>query len=135
MHHQPVPHEYADVFPNTIGIDPGDSQPLFELLGGHPQLRGVLIGHTHKNRVHRHRACSNLPFIEVQCSKDYPGGWAHYRLFADGSFRQEVHRTSTERALAHSGRCRHLFQGGYRRFALGRLEERSFAIPGMEPSR
>ena len=130
MHHQPVPREYADVFPNTIGIDPGDSQPLFELLGGHPQLRGVLIGHTHKNRVRRHRESSNLPFIEVQCSKDYPGGWAHYRLFADGSFRQEVRRTASPRALAHSARCRQMFHGGYRAFSLGQLHERSFEVRG-----
>lgn len=129
MHHQPVPREYADAFPNTIGIDPGDSQLLFELLGNHPQLVGVLIGHTHRNRVHRHRATSKLPFIEVQCSKDYPGGWAHYRLFADGSFRQEVRRTASPRALAHSARCRHMFQGGYRSFALGQLHERSFEVP------
>jgi predicted phosphodiesterase len=133
MHHQPVPHEHAHEFPNTIGIDPDHSLPLFELLRGHEQLRGVLIGHTHKNRVRRYRPTGALPFVEVQCSKDYPGGWAHYRLFDDGSFRQEVVRTSSERALAHSARCRHLFRGGYRSFTLGRLAERSFAIPSMEP--
>ena len=130
MHHQPVPPEHAHVFPNTIGIDPADSVPLFELLGRHPQLRGVLIGHTHKNRVRYHRASGALPFIEVQCSKDYPGGWGHYRLFADGSFRQEVRRTATPRALAHSARCREMFRGGYRAFALGQLAERSFEVPG-----
>jgi predicted phosphodiesterase len=134
MHHQPVPRDQANTYPNTIGIDPAESHALCELLGRHPQLRGVLIGHTHKNRVRYHRESGTLPFIEVQCSKDYPGGWAHYRVFADGSFRQEARRTSTPRALAHSGRCRHMFGGGYRDYALGSLEQRSFAIPGWEPS-
>jgi hypothetical protein len=41
-----------------------------------------------------------------------------------------VRRTSTERALAHSTRCRDFFEGGYRRFALGPLEARSFVAGG-----
>ena len=126
MHHQPVPPEHADSYPNTIGIRPEHSLPLFALLGKQPQLRGVLIGHTHRNRVRRYRECGRLPFIEVNCTKDYPGGYALYRLFEDGSFRQEVRRTGSARALAHSSRCRDFFRGGYRDFALGALAQRSF---------
>jgi hypothetical protein len=32
------------------------------------------------------------------------------------------------RALEHSDRCRHLFGGGYRRFTLGSLAERSLCV-------
>jgi predicted phosphodiesterase len=127
-HHHPVPPEFADRFPNDIAIRPEHSLALFDLVGRHPEVKGVLLGHTHRNRVRRHKAAGRTPFVEVQCTKDYPGGWAHYRLFEDGSFRQEVRRTASERALAHSTRCRDLFGGGYRRFSLGRLEERSFAV-------
>jgi Icc protein len=130
MHHQPVPHRFAHRFPNTIGILPAHSVRLFELLRGHPQVKGVLIGHTHQNRVRRYAESGAVPFIEVNCVKDYPGGFAHYRLFADGTFRQEVRRTSSARALAHSTRCRDFFAGGYRRFALGELGDRSFAAGG-----
>jgi hypothetical protein len=130
MHHHPVPPEHADSYPNTIGINPLHSLRLFDLIGRHPQVKGVLIGHTHRNRVRRHPAAGATPFIEVNCSKDYPGGWAHYRLFEDGSFRQEVRRTGSARALEHSTRCRDLFGGGYRRFALGSLEARSFVAGG-----
>ena len=86
----------------------------------------MLIGHTHRNRSRRYAATRSLPFVEVNCSKDYPGGFAHYRLYDDGSFRQEVRRTGSERALAHSTRCRSLFRGLYRDFALGPLDARSF---------
>jgi hypothetical protein len=130
MHHQPVPPEHRDSYPNTIGLVPEHSLRFFATIGENPQVKGVLIGHTHRNRVRRHRASGATPFVEVNCTKDYPGGWAHYALYEDGSFRQEVRRTATPRALAHSTRCRHCFRGFYREFALGALEERSFVAGG-----
>ncbi len=130
MHHQPVTAEYAHIYPNIIGIIPDDSLRLFELIGRNPQVKGVLIGHTHRNRVRHYPAAGPVPFVEVNCTKDYPGGWAHYRLYEDGSFRQEVRRTASERALAHSSRCRDFFRGGYKLFALGDLPSRSFQAGG-----
>jgi Icc protein len=126
MHHQPVPPEHRDSYPNSIGMLPEHSTDFFALIGSQPQVKGVLIGHTHRNRVRRHRASGPVPFVEVNCTKDYPGGWGHYELFEDGSFRQEVRRTASERALAHSTTCRAAFRGLYRDFSLGSLAERSF---------
>ena len=130
MHHQPVPPERRDSYPNSIGMLPEHSVPFFELIGANPQVKGVLIGHTHRNRVRRYRASGATPFVEVNCTKDYPGGWGHYELYEDGSFRQEVRRTGSARALAHSTRCRDCFNGMYRHFSLGALEERSFVAGG-----
>jgi hypothetical protein len=130
MHHQPVPPEHRDAYPNSIGLVPEHSLEFFATIGANPQVKGVLIGHTHRNRVRRYRASGATPFVEVNCTKDYPGGWGHYALYDDGSFRQEVRRTSTERALAHSTRCRSCFKGLYRDFSLGTLGERSFAAEG-----
>jgi hypothetical protein len=135
MHHQPVPPQHRDAYPNTIGIAPEESLPFYELVGRHPQVRGVLIGHTHRNRVRLHPTSGRAPFVEVHCTKDYPGGWAHYRLFEDGSFRQEARRTASERALAHSSACRHAFRGFYREFALGTLDQRSFVAGGPAAKR
>ncbi len=126
MHHQPVPPEHAQSYPNSIGLLPEHSLRFFDLVGECPQVKGVLIGHTHRNRVRRNPASGSVPYIEVNCTKDYPGGFAHYRLFEDGSFRQEVRRTGSDRALAHSEKCRGLFRGLYRDFALGGLASRSF---------
>ncbi len=125
-HHQPVPPEHRDSFPNSIGMDPADSVALFELLADAPHVKGVLIGHTHRNRIRRYGPTGRLPFVEVNNPKDYPGGFGHYRLFEDGSFRQEVRRTPSRRALEHSTRCRALFRGGFQHVVLGTLAERSY---------
>ena len=125
-HHQPVPPEHRDSYPNAIGMDPDDSIALFELLAEAPHVKGMLIGHTHRNRIRRYPQTGKLPFVEVNNPKDYPGGFGHYRLFEDGSFRQEVRRTPSRRALAHSTRCRGLFRGSFQHFVLGSLEERSY---------
>ena len=124
MHHQPVPPEHSGKYPNTIGIVPEHSTRLFELFGRHLQVKAVLIGHTHRNRVRRYAASGLIPFVEVNCVKDYPGGWALYELYDDGTIRQEVRRTSSDRALAHSTRCRNFFAGRYRDFALGTIDDR-----------
>ncbi|MEE2672849.1 MAG: metallophosphoesterase [Myxococcota bacterium] len=125
-HHQPVPPEHRDSYPNAIGMDPADSVALFDLLADAPHVKGMLIGHTHRNRIRRYPPTGKLPFVEVNNPKDYPGGFGHYRLFEDGSFRQEVRRTPSPRALEHSTRCRSLFQGSFQHFVLGTLEERSY---------
>ena len=129
-HHQPVPPEHRHSYPNSIGIVPEHSTRMFDLLGKNPQVQGVLIGHTHRNRVRRYAASGAIPFIEVHCVKDYPGGFALYELYDDGTFRQEARRTSSARALAHSTRCRDFFDGGYRDFALGTLAERAWVAGG-----
>jgi len=129
-HHQPVPPEHAGSYPNSIGIIPEHSKRIFEVLGKNPQVQGVLIGHTHRNRVRRYAASGSIPFVEVNCVKDYPGGFAVYELYDDGTFRQEVRRTTSARALAHSTRCRDAFRGFYRDFALGTLDERCWVAGG-----
>ncbi len=53
-------------------------------------------------------------------------------LFAAFEGHPEVIRGMRERALAHSTKCRDLFNGYYRQFAFGALADRSFVAGGIQ---
>ena len=38
---------------------------LFDLLADAPHVKGMLIGHTHRNRIRRYGPTGKLPFVEV----------------------------------------------------------------------
>jgi 3',5'-cyclic AMP phosphodiesterase CpdA len=129
-HHHLVCRGEDTYFPNTIGIPPEQSHRLFELVGRHPQIKAVLSGHSHRSNLRTYPESGDVPFIEVAAVKDYPGVFATYRLFDDGELRQEVRRIESPTALNHVARCSGHIGGLYRRYALGRLGNRSVVTGG-----
>ncbi len=121
--------------PHYFGINPDDSEALIAMIARRPTLRGYFAGHTHRNRVRHAEATGDVPFVEVACVKDYPGSWAEYRVF-DGGILQVHRRISQPDALAWSEKTRVLYQPllDYVEYALGRLEDRCFPIPAIQPS-
>jgi 3',5'-cyclic AMP phosphodiesterase CpdA len=114
--------------PEYFGIDPDASDALTAVLTRRPALVAYTAGHTHRHRV-RHLP-GGVPSIEVGCVKDFPGTWAEYRVY-DGGILQVVHRVSSPEALAWSEECRGLYADfgvDYASYAMGRLEDRCFAI-------
>ncbi len=111
-----------------FGINPDDSEALLAVVARRRAIKGYFAGHTHRNRVRRFpRVTGDVPFVEVACVKDYPGSWAEYRVYEDGIL--QIHRRlSTPAALAWSESCRALFAGAYPMYALGRIEDRCFAL-------
>jgi 3',5'-cyclic-AMP phosphodiesterase len=110
-----------------FGILPDPSERLVEVVARHPRILGYFAGHTHRNRVRRIRATGDIPWVEVACVKDYPGTWAEYRVH-EGGVLQVHRRISTPEALAWSERTRDMYAGTYAEYALGRLEDRCFAM-------
>ena len=69
------------------------------------------------------------PFRAVMAWPQAPdSAWAEYRVH-EGAILQIHHRISTPEALAWTEQTRHMYHGLYRDYALGRLEDRCFAIP------
>jgi predicted phosphodiesterase len=114
--------------PGYFGINPDDSERLIALIARRPVIRGWFAGHTHRNRVRRFAATGDVPFVEVACVKDFPGGWAEYRVF-EGGILQVFRRISAPDALAWSERTRVLFAGLIHEYAFGAMDDRCFALP------
>jgi 3',5'-cyclic-AMP phosphodiesterase len=110
-----------------FGINPEDSEALAGVVARHENIAGYFAGHTHRNRVRRFRVARDVPFVEVACTKDYPGGWGEYRVY-EGGFTQMVRRAAAPDAMAWSEKTRQMFAGLYRDYALGPLGDRCFTV-------
>lgn len=108
-----------------FGVNPEDSEAFGAVVAAHENIVGYFAGHTHRNRVRRSERARRVPFVEISCTKDYPGVWAEYGLY-EGGFTQVVRRISAPAALEWTERTRPMFHGLYREYALGRLDHRSF---------
>jgi 3',5'-cyclic AMP phosphodiesterase CpdA len=114
---------------NYFGVDPDGSDRIDDVAVDRSNLIAYTAGHTHRHRVRRMRR-SQVPTIEVGCTKDFPGTWAEYRVH-EGGVMQVVHRMSSPEALAWSERCRRLYEADgvdYEQYALGALSDRCFTI-------
>ncbi len=88
-----------------FGINPDDSEAFGAVVAAHENIVGYFAGHTHRNRIRRSARARHVPFVEVSCTKDYPGVWAEYRIYEDG-FTQIVRRISAPAALVWTERTR-----------------------------
>jgi predicted phosphodiesterase len=124
-HHpwDPSKHRSATYF----GINPDDSEALCALIERRESVAGYFAGHTHRNRVRRFAQARDVPVVEVACVKDYPGAWAEYHVY-EGGYTQVVRRVAAPDAMAWTEKTRHMFQGMYRDYALGGLDDRCFTV-------
>ncbi|MFN2606774.1 MAG: metallophosphoesterase, partial [Acidimicrobiales bacterium] len=130
-------HPLADGGSDSFGITPDDTRRLVEVVARRPALVGYFAGHSHRNRVRRLSETGDVPWVEVSSTKDFPGGWAEYRVF-EGGILQVFHRISAPEALDWSERTRAMFGGLYPAYSFGTLADRCFAIrprpAGVGPS-
>jgi predicted phosphodiesterase len=126
-HHHVWSPESASRPESYFGVHPDDSERLVELVAGRPRIVGYFAGHTHRNRVRRFGITRDVPWVEVACVKDFPGGWAEYRVF-EGGILQIFHRISTADALAWSEKTRGMYGGTYFDYSFGELHDRCFPI-------
>jgi 3',5'-cyclic-AMP phosphodiesterase len=111
--------------PHTFGINPDDSEALAAVVARRENIAGYFAGHTHRNRIRRYNHVRDVPFVEVACTKDYPGAWAEYRVY-EGGYTQVVRRVTEPDAFAWAEKTRGMFAGVYTDYALGPLEHRCF---------
>jgi 3',5'-cyclic AMP phosphodiesterase CpdA len=122
--HHPVWNPEHDPELARSGIAADDSRALIEVMARRPALSCYLSGHTHRN--HR-QVISGVVFAEVACVKDFPGGWAEYRVCERG-IAAVFHRASSPDAVRWAEHTRGMFAGHYGRIAMGRRSDRSFVL-------
>lgn len=115
----------ADWMGEAAVLDEASSDGLVAVAARRPAMSGYFAGHTHRNRTRRLAATGDLPWVEVACTKDFPGSWAEYRVHSDG-FMAVHHRIAWPEALAWSEACRSLVHGLYPTYAVGDLGDRCF---------
>lgn len=124
-HHHLWDLDSADRSVAYFGVNPRDSEQLGAVVARRESIVGYFAGHTHRNRIRRSEKARRVPFVEIGCTKDYPGVWAEYRVHEHG-FTQVVRRIAAPAALEWTERTRPMFAGLYRAYALGRLDHRCF---------
>jgi 3',5'-cyclic-AMP phosphodiesterase len=122
--HHPAWNPDRDARTGFHGLDPDDSCALVEVMVRRPSVAAYLAGHTHRN--HR-QVLSGVVAGEVACVKDFPGGWAEYRVGERG-IAAVFHRASPPDAVAWAERTRLMFAGHYGAHAMGRLSDRSYVL-------
>ncbi len=126
-HHQPWDSGEGSRSKPYGGIAAADSEALAAVFSRRPRLVGYFAGHTHRNRVRYLPTTGSVPWVEVASTKDFPGGWAEYRIY-EGGIVQIFHRTSTPAALSWSERTRCLFGGLFPVYSFGTLGDRCFTL-------
>lgn len=122
LHHPPELHAYPRVYPP--GIPLAESRALLDaLVEANP--RAVLsCGHRHRNRRYRY---GPLVVAETGSTKDYPGGWAGYKVY-EGGIVQVVRRTMRPDVISWTEATRRAVNGQWGRWSPGRLGDRCWAL-------
>jgi predicted phosphodiesterase len=108
-----------------FGIRPDDSEALVAVVARRENIVGYFAGHTHGNRRWSAATARGVPFVEIGCTKDYPGAWAEYRVH-EGGYTQIVRRALAPDAFDWAETTSAQYLGLYRELARGALEERCF---------
>jgi Icc protein len=105
--HHPV-SEIASVTavpPVIFTVRQPDAVLFLQKIAAHPNVVGVLSGHTHRNWITPSLLAPGVPFVETAASKEYPGGYTIYKVFT-GGYIQTFYKCTTADCLAWSEQTR-----------------------------
>jgi predicted phosphodiesterase len=106
MHH-PVSELAAltAIPPILFAVRQPDAALFLQKIAAHPNVVGVLSGHTHRNWITPSVLAPGVPFVETAASKEYPGGYTIYKVFT-GGYIQSFQKCTTPECLAWSEETR-----------------------------
>jgi hypothetical protein len=122
LHHPPEMHPFPTVYPP--GVPFRESRLFLSMLAAAQPASMVSCGHRHRNRRYDF---GPVVISEVGSTKDYPGGWAGYRVY-EGGLTQVVRRTARPDVIGWTEATRRAVNGQWGRWSPGRLEDRCFTV-------
>jgi Icc protein len=122
LHHPPELRPYPTVYPP--GLPHRESLALLEALVAAKPGTLISCGHRHRNRRY---SFGPLVIAETSSTKDYPGGWAGYKIY-EGGVVQFVRRTARPDVIAWTEATRRAMNGQWGRWSPGRLGDRCFSL-------
>jgi 3',5'-cyclic-AMP phosphodiesterase len=106
MHHPTSEIASVTAVPAVIfTVREPDALQFLQVIAKHPNVVGVLSGHTHRNWITPSVLAPGVPFVETAASKEYPGGYAIYKVFTRG-YIQSFYKCTTPECLAWSEQTR-----------------------------
>lgn len=106
MHHPSSELASLTAVPPVIfAVRQPDSALFLQRIAAHANVVAVLSGHTHRNWITESALAPGVPFAETAAAKEYPGGYALYKVFT-GGYVQAFYKCTTPGCLAWSEQTR-----------------------------
>lgn len=119
----------------AYAVNPADCRQFTELLANYPNFVGLFAGHSHRARLNFDDRTGWVPYVETPATKEYPQGFAFYRVY-EGGYTQTFHRPPCAECLAWADLTRGEYYGLAPWLMLGDLYERNFVVryPDYQPT-
>lgn len=127
--HHPVTDESAltTIAGPGFDLDRADAARLEALYAATPGVFFHHSGHTHRNRRTDSPVATNVEFLEVAATKEYPGGFALLKVY-EGGYMLNFHKSDTALARQWSQTSSGEYLGLYPAYTLGTTADRNHVV-------
>jgi 3',5'-cyclic AMP phosphodiesterase CpdA len=109
-------------------LDRADAARLEALYAATPGVFFHHSGHTHRNQRTASPVATNVEFLEVAATKEYPGGFALLKVY-EGGYMLNFYKSSTALARQWSQTSSGEYLGLYPAYTLGTTADRNHVVP------
>lgn len=127
--HHPVTDESADttIAGPSFDLDRADAASLEALYAATPGVFFHHSGHTHRNLRTSSPVATNVEFLEVAATKEYPGGFALLKVY-EGGYTVSFYKSSSNLARQWSQVSSGEYLGLYPAYTLGSVADRNHVV-------
>ncbi|MBN1945285.1 MAG: metallophosphoesterase family protein [Bradymonadales bacterium] len=103
-------HAVSDQAGMVFSLLGRNRQEFIDTVAPHPQVAGILSGHSHRDRVTFDAQLGRIPCVETAATLHYPSGYAVYDVY-QGGYTQISYRLSCPECLEWAEMTKELYDG------------------------